>query len=324
MITEVVSKVAHQYSCEHCKYYSNRSNDLKKHFLTGKHLARIKQDNSISSGNNDFSQNKFTCKCGKQYLYASGLSKHKKTCQSIKKQNITNTNNLQLISENQQETSEIKLTTEIIFELIKSNQEFQKEMITAMTEGFKKVMTKTTINNINNIGNINTTNNTFNLQVFLNEKCKDALNVNEFIENVQLGLDDLEYTGREGYVKGLTNVFYKNLKQLDLYHRPFHCTDVKREVIYIKDENKWEKDDDEKAKLTNMIKNVANKNFKQISEWIKENPKCMNTESKENDIYLQIISNSMSGSTLEESENNVKNIIKNIAKEITIDKDKIN
>ncbi len=328
MITEVVPKLANQYSCEFCGYVSNRSNDLKKHFLTGKHLERVKQDNNGSSGICDFSHNKFSCKCGKKYLYASGLSKHKKTCQSIKKQNITNTtnttNNTTLVSENQIASPDIKLTTEMIFELIKSNQEFQKDMITAMTEGFKKVMTTTTINNINNIGNINTTNNTFNLQVFLNEKCKDALNVNEFIENVQLGLDDLEYTGREGYVKGLTNVFYKNLKQLDLYHRPFHCTDVKREVIYIKDENKWEKDDDEKAKLTNMIKNVANKNFKQISEWIKENPKCMNTESKENDKYLQIISNSMSGSTTEESESNVKNIIKNIAKEITIDKDKIN
>ena len=322
MITEVATNLAPQYSCELCCYYSNRSNDIKKHFLTRKHQERITLNKYTSSAIKKNSQEKNICKCGKKYLYESGLSKHKKICQNVNKQFEKEQNNNENISNLEIVNSDFKLTTDVVLELIKSNQEFQKDMMSAMTEGFKKMITNTTINNINNIGNINTTNNTFNLHLFLNEKCKDALNVNEFIENVQLGLDDLEYTGREGYVKGLTNVFYKNLKELDMYHRPFHCTDIKREVIYIKDENKWEKDDEEKAKLTNLIKNVANKNFKQIKDWVKENPKCMNVDSKQNDTYLQIISNSMSGSTTEESEANFKNVIKNISKEITIDKDK--
>jgi hypothetical protein len=134
-------------------------------------------------------------------------------------------------------------------------------------------------------------------------------------------LSDLETTGRLGYVAGISNIFLNNLKQLDTHQRPIHCSDLKREVIYIKDEDQWSKEEDEiTIKLQNVIKQVANKNIKQIPEWVKQHPNCTDSDSKKNTTYLNIVSNSMSGSTKEEQSKNINQIIKNLVKEVFIKK----
>jgi hypothetical protein len=168
--------------------------------------------------------------------------------------------------------------------------------------------------------NCNNNNKTFNMQVFLNETCKDAINLTDFINQIQVSIDDLEETGNLGYAEGISKLFINNLNGIDYTRRPIHCSDFKREILYIKDENKWTKDDENNSNLTKAIKVVASKNIKQIIEWQKLHPDYSDPESKQNDKYMQIVLNSMSGSTKEEAMKNYEKIIKNIAKETIIDK----
>jgi hypothetical protein len=144
--------------------------------------------------------------------------------------------------------------------------------------------------------------------------------MSDFIESLQLSLSDLEKVGTQGFIQGISNIFVNGLKALDVCKRPLHCSDLKRETLYIKDEDKWEKEDSEKHKITKAIKQVAHKNIKQIPHWVKENPNCKDSKSVKNDKYLQLISNSMGAGSLQEDEHNMKFIIKNIAKEVTIEK----
>ncbi len=164
----------------------------------------------------------------------------------------------------------------------------------------------------------NSHNKTFNLQVFLNEECKDAININEFVNSIQIQLQDLEETGQLGYVDGISKVVIKNLNALNVHDRPIHCSDSKREVLYIKDDEHWVKDNDNKDKIKSVIKQIAHKNMKQIPEWVKKYPDCRNSESRQNDKYLKIVSNSMSGSTEEEQRSNMDKIISKVAKEVAI------
>jgi hypothetical protein len=172
---------------------------------------------------------------------------------------------------------------------------------------------------ITNCGN-NNNNKTFNLQIYLNETCKDALNISDFVNQIQLTINDLEETGKLGYAEGISRVFLKNLNGMDSTSRPIHCSDSKRETLYIKDADQWHKEDETKPLLTKAIKQVANKNIKKITEWQKLHPEYNNPESKQNDKYIQIVLNSMSGSTKEEAEKNYEKIIKNVIKETVIDK----
>jgi hypothetical protein len=179
-------------------------------------------------------------------------------------------------------------------------------------------------NTMNNSNNINTTNNignnTFNLQFFLNETCKDAMNITDFVNNVKVELDDLENTGRCGYIEGITDIICKNLNQLEQPLRPLHCSDLKREILYIKDNNEWTKETEEKPILTKAIKTIANENIKQIYKWREKYPDCTQADSKKNDLYLKIVSNSMNGLTKEEGDKNINKIISNVAKKVIIDK----
>ena len=167
-----------------------------------------------------------------------------------------------------------------------------------------------------------TNNNSFNLNMYLNETCKDALNIMDFVNQLQIGIKDLEETGRLGFADGISKIFINGLKQLDVSNRPVHCSDSKREILYIKNNNEWNKEDDERKVLTSAIKHVVNKNIKQIPEWTKVHPDYNDYHSKQNDKYLQIVMESMSGSSQEEANKNYNKIIKNIAKETVIEKDK--
>jgi hypothetical protein len=173
-------------------------------------------------------------------------------------------------------------------------------------------------NTINN--NCGNTNKTFNLQVFLNETCKDAINMSDFVDQLQVSISDLETTGKIGYAEGISKVFIKKLDEMNYTDRPIHCSDSKREILYIKENNLWTKDDEQKTNLTRAIKNVANKNIKQISEWQKQHPDFLNPTSKESDKYMKIVLNSMSGSTVEESDKNYEKIVRNVIKKVVIEK----
>ena len=168
-----------------------------------------------------------------------------------------------------------------------------------------------------NNNNINS-HNKFNINVFLNEKCKDALNISDFVSQLNIGVKDLEETGRLGFADGISKIFINGLNQLDIYNKPLHCNDSKREVLYIKDSDKWTKEEEGKPILTKAIKEVASKNIKQIFEWQKLHSEYNDPTSKQNDKYLQIVCESMSGSTKEESEKNYNKIIRKLAKETVI------
>ena len=208
---------------------------------------------------------------------------------------------------------------ELILTLIKQHAELikgQQDIMIKLSDS--KINDSNIINN--NVNNSMNNNKTFNLQLFLNETCKDAMNITDFVNNIKVELDDLENTGRQGYIDGISNIIFKNINNLEQPFRPLHCSDCKREVMYIKDNDKWLKETDDKPILTKAIKNIANENIKQIYKWKEKYPDCVKSDSKKNNLYLKIVSNSMNGLTKEEGDRNINKIISNIAKKVMIEK----
>jgi hypothetical protein len=285
-----------EFSCKFCDYITLRNSQYERHLLTDKHRRLTKADN----GNFKTLKDNICNKCGKNYKHRQSLFKHKKNCNYI--------------CENKIETPVI--TTEVVMQLIKQNQELQNLLIDQNNKMYELAKEGKTINNNTTTNN----NNNFNLNLFLNEKCKDALNLMDFVDSLAVKLKDLENTARLGYVEGISQIFITGLSELNVHKRPIHCSDFKREVLYIKDQDAWEKEDEDKTKLTNAIKIIGSKNMKQITEWQKANPQYNDPESKQNDKYMKMICNVMSGSSKEESDKNYEKIIKNIAKETIIHK----
>jgi hypothetical protein len=206
-----------------------------------------------------------------------------------------------------------------MLELIKSNTQLQNQMYEIC-----KLSQAPTTNNINAHiihDNSNTTtnsnNSTFNMNVFLNEKCKDAMNMKDFVNSIQLNLTDLENVGRLGYVEGISNIFIDNLQKTDIYKRPVHCSDVKRETLYVKDNNQWERDGPDHEKMTNAVLAVEQKNVALVNEWAKANPKCMNSNTRENEIYFKLSKAATDG----EKDGNIAKVIRKVAKRVMIEKD---
>jgi len=283
------------FSCTICDYKCVRQDKLLRHFATQKHI-RLTNANEKGQKGQDQSGITFKCYCGKKYTHMSSLCKHKKVC------NVVNKPELYKIEEPCD-----TFTPNMFYELLKQNNELTKQVI--------ELSSKTSITN-----NTTNNNNSFNLQFFLNETCKDALNITDFVNQLQVGIKDLEATGRLGYTEGISKIFINGLKQLDINQRPVHCSDSKRETIYIKDENIWEKEDVKHSKLTNAIKDVAHKNIQQIPIWTEKHPEHKDLSSKYNDKYMKLVSESMPGSTREESDKNYKKIVTNIMKESLIEK----
>jgi hypothetical protein len=295
-------KIPLKFCCMICDYSTYSKKDLNRHLTTRKHkkmTTELQMDDVLAP------QDKFICYCGSEYKYRQGLWKHKKNCKNTK---IPESSSPEMIIN---EHTEIKVLTELVKDVIKQNQDLTNKIVDICKSG--------QTNNISH-SNIHSNNKTFNLQFFLNETCKDAMNISEFIESIKFQLTDLEHTGRAGFVEGISNVVLNNLKDLDTRQRPIHCSDNKREILYIKDNNEWIKDDQPNNKMTKVIKQIASKNMKQIPEWVKQNPDCYDSESNKNDTYLRIVSNSMSGGTELEQKNNINKIISRVAKEVVIDK----
>jgi hypothetical protein len=249
----------------------------------------------------EIKKNEFMCNCGKIYISNSGLWKHTKICKK----------NTETMMDIVNEPSD----KQIIMMLIKDNSEFKNMMMEQ-----QKSMIELIKNGTHNTNISNNNNKTFNLQVYLNETCKDAINLTDFVDSIKVQIKDLVKVGEKGYAEGISEIFINNLQQLNTHSRPIHCSDSKRETLYIKDEDQWSKDDESKTILTKAIKQVANKNIKQISEWQKLHPEYSDPDSKQNDKYMKIVLNSMSGSTKEESNKNYEKIVKNVIKETIIEK----
>lgn len=273
------------FKCSYCHYYTSRKSDYTKHLHTKKHKKKenkFDQENSLNEN--------IVCSCGKTYSSRQSLHQHKKKC------NHTN------------------IHEGILYELMRDNRQL-KELIIEQNNTIKEIVKNTNICVSNNI-----TNKTFNLNFFLNQECKNAINMRDFINSIEFELEDLEETGRVGFVEGISKVVIKNLTDLDMNLRPIHCGDIKREILYIKNNNKWEKDNKSKNLIKCAIQEIANKNIKKISDWVKCHPDCQNSESTQNAKYLNIVLNSMSGSTVEEQQQNYEKIITRVAKEVAIKK----
>ena len=314
-IEQIEQKLSKKFYCNNCDYTTCRKLNYERHLSTGRHknsVLEAKMEPNIEQIEQIEQNNKFECICGNIYKYSRGLSKHKKNCQ------IYQDNDKSLSKE--QITPE-QITPEIILKVIEQNKELTN-IILQQNNTINKLCDNNKNTNITNNTQINNSNNnkTFNLNLYLNETCKNAMNIDEFVDNIKLSLDDLEYTGRKGYIEGISNIILKNLKRIGEYDRPIHGSDYKREVLYIKRNNTWNKEEDNKPILTNAIKTIANHNIKQITKWKEENPDCVNADSKKNNLYLKIISNSMCGIDKEETNKNMNKILSNIAKEVTINK----
>ena len=309
-MTDILAKKnAKKFHCENCNFICSKKSNYDKHLLTPKHqnTDKILTNTDAENAENANVTNIFICECGNNYKHRQSLFNHKKKC------HILNINNEELNTEDLNN----EITPELIMCVLQQNKELQKMLI----EQGKTIMelSKNSSNtNISN-NNINSHNKTFNLQFFLNETCKDAMNIMDFVDSIKLQLSDLENVGKLGYVDGISKIIVSNLNSLDETKRPVHCTDSKREVMYVKDEDKWEKENEEKKKLRKAIKHIAHKNSKLLRDFKTKHPDCEKSDSKFSDQYNKLIIEAMGGKGDNDLEKEDK-IIKNIAKEVTIDK----
>ena len=305
--TKSCSHISSKFICKICDYNINKKSSYDKHLLTAKHIVRYEKIRKATEMLTKVSHNAYKCSCDKAFKYHSGLWRHKKICAQKLQDDGDN-----FEKSPEPITSDIS-DKEIIKLLIHENSEFKSLIL--------EILKKETSNITTNCNNTNNSHNkTFNLQIFLNEDCKNAMNISEFVSSIKMDLNDLEKTGRLGYVTGVSNIINKNLSDLDQTMRPIHCSDAKREVFYVKSEDQWIKETDAKPVLTKAIKQIAHENICQISAWQKKYPDCTASDSKKNDMYLNIVSNAMSGGSTEEQLNNYDKIITNVAKEVTIEK----
>ena len=309
-IKQKLSKTtASKYFCESCDYGTCKKSNYESHIESAKHKKvtngynegqkSAKNQPKISQTQN--SGEIFTCFCGKEYLHRQGLWRHKKTCKMADNSDSEGEN---IVISNTNEIQELK---EFMKYLMKENTDMKSMMMEVIKNGTTSYS-----------HNTNSNNKAFNLNLFLNETCKDAMNINDFVESIQLQVSDLENVGEVGFVEGISNIIVKNLNALDITKRPIHCTDKKRETIYIKDENVWEKDESQ-CKMRRMIKKVVSKNQRLIPKFKEQNPEYNKSYSKVSDKYNKLIIESMGGSGDNDAEKEDK-IVRNIVKNVTVDK----
>jgi hypothetical protein len=309
------------YNCILCNYLTTKKNNFFRHKASDKHLKLLNL-NSQNFAQNEHIEHNFEnvlsketeckCVCGVKYKHNNYLIKHKTECHYYNSISKFDNNN----------EGDVKALTNLVLEVVKQNQELvslnseaqkhNQELTNKLVEICGNVTNNTQINN-------NSHNKTFNLNVFLNETCKDAMNINEFIDSLQLQLSDLEDVGKLGFVEGISNIIIKNLKAMDIHKRPVHCADQKREVIYIKDEDKWEKENEQKQRLRKAIKRVVFKNEKLLPKYKEQHPGCNYSDSKFSEHYSKLVIEAMGGIGNNDTEKEDK-IIKKITKEVIINK----
>jgi hypothetical protein len=305
MTDNLEQKNPKNFNCNYCYYNTFNKKDYNRHLLTSKHAKMVKILTFTDKNGKDspLLENQYTCKCGKLYKHRQSLFTHKKICK------IDNTvgNNYGDQDENNIVKNSDPSDKELIMLLIKENSDF------------KNMMMKVLENGTHNTTHTNSHNKSFNLQFFLNETCKDAMNITDFVDSLKLQLSDLERVGELGYIEGISSIIVRNLKELDVTQRPVHCMDKKRETIYIKDKDKWEKDED-KIKMHKLVKKVADKNARLLPKFKEKYPDYNKASSRTSDQYNKIIIESMGGHGDNDFEKEEK-IIKKVSKEVVVDKE---
>jgi len=308
--------LTNKYTCGICHYSCSKNSDFIKHLNTNKHNAH---KCSFNAHKTDI----FTCDCGKTYKHVQSYNRHKKICGDDAHNiigdtptNVTPVKSTPLPVDDQAQTS-------LILELVKQNQEFKQMLIEqnkTMIEVAKNSQVNHTINNNISNSNNNSNNKTFNLQFFLNETCKDAMNMKDFIKSLELSLPELEKMGELGFAEGMSRVFVNRLNSLDVTKRPIHCSDVKREIIHIKDDNKWERDNANLDRLRKIIKQLTHKNILRVDDWKKANPGCTEYNSRKNDQYLRLNMEAIGPVDEAEEKRDFGKIIRRVAENTAIDK----
>ena len=297
MLTISNTQNTQKFQCEKCAFKCSKKSYWERHIITAKHIKLTKANDNLST---DVKKMTYVCGiCDKVYKSRVGLWKHSKLCK------IEETPP----SASAPTETEYKMLTNLMLEMVKSNTELQKQMMEVC-----KINTTT----INNSHTNNSHNKTFNLQFFLNEQCKNAMNIMDFVDSMTLELSDLEDVGKLGYVEGISNIIIRKLNELDVYNRPIHCSDAKREIMYVKDDNIWEKENSTYDKLRKAIKQVTYKNSALLMPWSQKYPACMNNQHHLNDVYIQLVGQAMGGK--EEFVDSENKIMKKIAKAVLIAK----
>ena len=305
MANQKVAKVATLQRCDICDYSCVRKYNMDKHYSTLKHI-RLTTTNKNPQNVVVPLENNHACVCGKKYKHSSSLAKHRHMCEFAKK--ISGGGGL-------------VESSEIILDLLKGQHEF-KELLVEQNKQIISLTDKLNSQTIHNTQIINTqhinnqTNMTFNLNYFLNEKCKDAINMKDFIDSLSVSFTDLENTGRVGFVKSITQYLTRELSKLDIYSRPIHCSDTTRKILHIKDSNIWQKDNDEHVTTKKLLSKINHKiNVSQILNWKNANPRCDQADDKLNSIYLKMVGNLADGDN-----DTYEKIITNVSDKISIDK----
>ena len=312
------AKNAKKFHCVNCDFVCSKKSNYSTHLLTSKHINTV---NILT-----ITQMEFICECGKQYRHRQSLYTHKKKC-NVEKTENNNVMNLmfEILKQNKelmQKNTPTANNDELVAELLKQNKEFKDLMLEQSKYMLEQNKTMMELASKAGNTNCNSNNKTFNLNFYLNDTCKDAINIFDFTKSIGLKLTDLEYTSKYGFVAGITNILLRGLKEIDVNKRPFNCSDIKREIIYVKDNGVWEKDDENKSKMVKAIKQISHRNFLQIEEWRNKNPSSRDVESKKNTEYLYIMQEVLGGPTTNNDANSYNKIIRNVMKEILIDKGK--
>jgi hypothetical protein len=305
---EKVAESSNHFFCEFCQYTTIRKSNYDKHILTPKHIKSIIGNKKVakSSKSSKTIEENYSCdNCAKTYKDPSGLWRHKKNC-------FYKNNEFDNVIQNDKNINGTQLI-DLIVQQSKENNELKNLLLEQNKIMLELIKDKNTI--INNT-NTNSHNKTFNLQFFLNETCKNAMNITDFVDSIKLQIGDLESVGKLGYVEGLSKIIIRQLKALDVTERPVHCSDSKRETMYVKDDDKWEKENECNHKIIKAIEDIANKNTKLVPEWKKLNPDCSNSKSHKADQFSHILIQAVCSN----NQDNDNKILKKIAKEVTIDK----
>ena len=317
MVVTKCQKNAEKFICEECNFTCSKQSNYDKHLLTRKH--QMVENGSKMVG--EKMPTTYTCICGNVYKHDSGYYRHKKMCKKMPEifcdEEVSKNNEtppdivVQLLKDNQEFKIMLIEQQEHIKKTQEENQKLQGQLIEALKDSGN-----TTNNNYNNTNN----NQQFNLNFFLNNTCKDAMNITDFINSLKLTLQDLEKVGELGYAEGISNMFVKGLNDLEINKRPIHCSDLKREIIHIKDKDKWEKDNSNQDKLKRAIKDLSNKNIMLFDDWQKENPGYDQYDNKKNDIYLKMMVQAMGPPDEPSERRDFGKIVRSIARNTIIDK----
>ena len=320
-------KLKTSYVCDLCDFTSSNKTDYERHVNTPKHNKNVQYHTNTHESSTTTSH-KYTCPlCKKEFKHRTSIYKHKNVCSGKDESSASTASTAEVrndvsqeyvsdvVSKNQELTTANQELRNAMLLLIQQNTEFQSKMMEFCKSG---ILSNTNNNNTNSHNNITNCNNpTFNMNMFLNEKCKDAMNMKDFVNSIQLNMTDMENMDRLGYVEGMSTIFIDNLQKTDLYKRPVHCSDMKRDTLYVKENDQWEREGPDHAKMTKAVLAVEHKNVVLVNEWANANPRVLNSNTRENEKYFRLSTIVTDG----DKEGNIAKVIRKVAKRVGIEKD---